>query len=248
MILKKKNDIYPYKLSIVVPVFNEEKNFHRGVLNSFKNFLYKQKYKWEVLFINDGSLDNTPKLLRKFSNKNSNIKLVNIPHGGKAMAVSKGIVEAKGEIILFTDFDQSTPINEVTKVLLEFERGADLVIGTRTDEVNRPILQNLRSKVFNLLVQLIVLPGIKDSQCGFKAFKNSIGKKLFSSLKITNKRAKGSYMGAFDVEVLLLARKKNYKIGSIPVKWQAIKSDKLTIMEPLKMLIDLIKLRLSYLF
>lgn len=232
------------KLSIIIPAYNEEKNFERGVLNEVYDYLSKQKYSWEVILINDGSVDKTLQLLTSFEKKHRGFKVLNISHGGKVIAVSAGIKEAKGNIILFSDFDQSTPINEVSRVLEKFDKGMDIVIAKRQGKKNGwSVFQNLRSKVFNWIVQLFILPGISDTQCGFKAFKCEVAKNLFNDLAITKKSQDGRYMGAFDVELLYLARKKKLKIVSIPVSWEYHESGKFSRAEPIKMLIDIIKLR-----
>lgn len=235
------------KLSLVIPTYNESENFRRGVLNEVVNFLGSQKYTWEVILVNDGSTDDTSKLLEKFVDKHRGFKVLDIPHGGKVMAVIAGIMEAKGEIVFFSDFDQSVPISEVGKILSEFRKGADVVIGRRASKIGWSFFQKLRSQIFNILVQMIILPGIKDTQCGFKAFKNSVAKDLFGSLKVTKHTAGGGYMGAFDVEILYLSRKKGYKVASVPVIWRYFKSSRLSLIEPAKMLRDVIWVRLTYL-
>ena len=234
------------KLSVVIPAFNESENFHRGSLDSVVNFLKKQKNSWEVILVDDGSSDNTKDLLLKFSKKHKGFKVLSIPHGGKVKAVAEGVFSAVGEIVLFCDFDQSTPISEISKFIKEFDDGADIVIGARLEKKGWSLLQNLRSTIFNLLVQVIVLPGIKDTQCGFKAFKNHIAQKLFQDIKITKHSAKDGYKGAFDVELLYGARRRGYKISTVPVGWTYVKSSKLSPLEPIKMLRDIINLRLAY--
>lgn len=232
-------------LSLIIPAYNEEENFKRGVLSEVIEYLKKQKYSWEVLLVNDGSTDSTLKHLSEFAKKHSGFKVVDISHGGKVAAVSAGVDVAKGDIVLFSDFDQSTPIVEVAKVLKKFEEGSDVVIGERgSEDVNTTKLQWVRSKIFNLLVQAIALPGINDTQCGFKAFKNQLGKKIFSELKITHRTQKGGYMGAFDVEVLYLARKHGYRIETVPVSWKHYESNRLSALEPFKMLRDIILVKI----
>lgn len=234
------------KLSIIIPAYNEEKNFQRGVLDEVSSYLNRQKYGWEVILVNDGSEDKTLELLRNFAKRQQGFRVLDIPHGGKVGAVSAGIIAARGDYVLFTDFDQSTPINEVEKVLGEFDKGVDVVIGQRVGKKQGwTPLQNLRSKIFNLLVQLITLPRIFDSQCGFKAFKTNIGKKLFEQMKITKHKEEARYMGAFDVELLFLAQKQGFKIKSVPVGWHYFASGKLSVSEPLKMLWDVIKVRVT---
>lgn len=238
-------EVRKVKLSVVIPAYNEAENFKRGVLDQVYTYLRKQRYNWEIVLVNDGSTDQTWKCLRRFAHRSPRIKIIDVAHSGKVGAVSAGVMASKGEIILFTDFDQSTPITQVSKVLKEFSRGAHLVIGNRKSP-ERSLLGLLRSKTFSLLVQLIVLPGISDTQCGFKAFQNNIAKELFSALEVTRHTQKGGYMGAFDVELLFLARQRGYQIKPIPVCWREIKSDKLSFSEPFKMLRDVIRVRLYY--
>ncbi len=233
------------KLSIVIPAYNEAENFKRGVLKTIDNYLKSQKFEWEVILVNDGSTDETLKLLQTFSKLHKSFKVLDIAHGGKAKAIKEGILKADGKIVLFSDFDQSTPIEEIEKVLPAFEENVDVVIGKRNSPIGWSFFQNLRSKIFNLLVQILVLPGIPDSQCGFKAFKQEVGKKLFNSLKITSRNETSSFMGAFDVELLYLARLFKFKIKSVPVSWRAYKSSKLSFCEPFIMLKDIIRVSLS---
>lgn len=234
------------KLSVVIPAFNESKNFYRGVLNTVDSYLKKQKYNWEVILVNDGSTDSTLLLLKKFAKEHKGFRVLDIPHAGKVGAVSAGVLNAEGEYVLFTDFDQSTPISEVGKVLDKFKQGADVVIGERKScDVNRSLFQTIRSKMFNLWVQALLLPGIRDSQCGFKAFKRNIGKHLFDKLQVTHRTQKGGYMGAFDAEILFLAKKNNYKIATVPVSWTYFKSGRLSLSEPLKMARDVLLVRLA---
>ncbi len=235
-------------ISIVIPAYNEVENFKRGVLKEVAEFLDKKKYLWEVILVNDGSTDDTLKFLKTFASKNKGFRVLDIPHGGKVAAVTAGVKDAKNEFLLFTDFDQSTPINTIDDVEEHFKKGVDIVIGDRSVSTRGwNLLQKIRSRIFNLLTQIIALPGIKDSQCGFKAFKTKDAKELFSSLHVTQRTQKGGYMGAFDVELLFLARKKKLKIRSIPVEWKYFDSNRLNkVTEPLKMLWDIILVRAYY--
>jgi dolichyl-phosphate beta-glucosyltransferase len=237
----------PY-LSVVIPAYNEVKNYQRGVLGEVADYLGKQKYKWECVLVNDGSTDETLKLLREFAKSHKGFRVVDIEHGGKAAAVSAGVLDAKGEIVLFTDFDQSTPIEETGKFLKEFERGAEVVIANRMiaggERRGESLWETLRGRLFNLLVQVVVLPGFSDTQCGFKAFRREAARKLFKMMKVHKETpVKGGYMGSFDVEVLFLARKSGYKIAQVPVKWQDWESERLGSGEPVQMVKDILKVR-----
>ncbi len=233
-------------LSVVIPAYNEADNFKSGVLGPVVDYLASQKYIWEVILVDDGSIDNTPALLASFCEQNPGFKLMRIEHGGKATAVTAGMLAARGEIILFTDFDQSTPISEVSKFIDHHQDGADVVISYRA--IRRDTLMaRIRGWVFIALVQAVALRGIKDSQCGFKSFTHSAANRVFSLLLVSQPAGKisGGYMGAFDVEVLFLARRLGYRIDQVPVRWVKYESNRLNIWtEPVRMAFDTCKVRL----
>ena len=234
-------------LSVVIPAYNEEANFRAGVLDPVLEFLHRQDYAWELLFVDDGSTDDTYQLLSDLSRQESRVHVLHIPHGGKAAAVTAGMLAARGDIILFTDFDQSTPLDQVQKFLAAHQAGADVVIGHRVSTLHDTLVRRLRSWTFVTFVQIIALPGISDTQCGFKSFTKVSARKVFSSLKVCLPKSTvaGSYMGAFDVEALFLARKFGFFVKQVPVTWIKIASDRLNIWkEPLKMAIDTLTIRI----
>lgn len=231
-------------ISIIIPAYNEEKNFTKRKIEKVFDFLNKQKFNHEIIFVNDGSTDNTLSLLNEVVKKNKNARVLSITHGGKRAAVEAGVMNAKGKFVLFTDFDQSTPISEILKILESFQKGADVVISKRKKTYDWPLPQRIRSKIFNLLVQIIILPGFKDTQCGFKAFRTKQGRKLFKKLLVTKKNHKGRYMGAFDVELLYLAKRMGYKIKDVDVVWYCVKAERVAFSEPIKMLVDILKIRI----
>lgn len=235
-------------LSVVIPTYNQAKNFRDGLLQPAVDYLAKQKYSWEVIFVNDGSTDDSKKLLTSFCRSHKGYSIFDIPHGGKAAAVTAGMLNASGDIILFTDFDQSTPLNQVEKFLAAHKKSFDVVIANRGGmaKMNNTPFRRFRSWIFVTLVQTILLPGITDSQCGFKSFTNKAAKQIFSRLLVTNTgKVTGGYMGAFDAEALYLAKKFGYKIAQIPVEWEAVEGILLNpLTEPLKMLRDIFKVRL----
>lgn len=237
-----------FKLSIIIPAYNEEENFRNGVLDQVVDFLSKKKFPWEVIFVDDGSRDSTHKLLQGFCRKNKGFRVISIPHGGKVKAVGSGIFEAKGDIVLFSDFDQSTPIKMVDNFLTEFKKDADVVIANRygkgAQRTNDSLGSLLRSKLFNLAVQMFLMRGIRDTQCGFKAFRRDVAKDLFGKLQVCNvTEDQGAYMGAFDVEILFLAQKAGLKVVSVPVIWRREISNRLSLSEPFRMLFDVVKVR-----
>lgn len=232
-------------LSVVIPAYNEAANIKDGRLDPAFAFLSKQKYPWELIFVNDGSTDATQELLTRLTRSKKNMRVLSIVHGGKAAAVRKGILAAVGEHILFTDLDQSTPLPEVNKFLTAHKDGADVVIGVRSETKNDTLFRRFRGWVFLTLVQLVAIWGIQDSQCGFKSFKKAAAKKVFTNLHTcVGGKITGGYMGAFDVEALFLAKKFGFRIDQVPVEWEKIASEKLdSIREPIKMFFDTFRIR-----
>ena len=214
------------KLSIVIPCYNEEENLRSGVLKEVNDYLEKQKYLWEVIISDDGSSDNSLSVAQNFikQNKLNNFRILKNKHGGKPWAVWKGIESATGDIVLFTDMDQSTPINEISQLLPWFEKGFGVVIGSRgTTRKDAPFLRKLMAYSFLTLRRTILLSDIEDTQCGFKAFKIDVAKKIFPKLQFfqeIDKEVKGWRVSAFDVELLFLAQKNGHKIKEVKVAWK----------------------------
>lgn len=210
-------------LSVIIPCYNEEANLRRGVLAEVEAYLKNQKYESEAIISDDGSSDKSRELIEKFSKSHSRFALLKNLHKGKFYAIKSGIERAKGEIILFMDMDQSTPINEAGKLLPSFKKGFDVAIGSRGHgRQGFSTFRLLASNIFRLTRQVILLKKIVDTQCGFKAFKNGVAKDLFGRMVIYSKgkQAVGWRVGAFDVELLFIAQKRGYKIAEIPVEWR----------------------------
>jgi len=210
-------------LTIVIPCYNEEKNLKRGVLDQVDKYLKKQDYISKVIISDDGSTDKSRAIIEKFVKYHPRFKLLKNKHAGKPYAVKAGVMKAKGEIVLFTDMDQSTPLKEIEKLLPYFKKDFDVVIGSRgTVRKKAPWYRKILAKGFLFIRRLLVLRNIVDTQCGFKSFKNNVARDLFRSLKIygpQEKEVKGGRVTAFDVELLFLAEKKSYKIAEVPVEW-----------------------------
>jgi glycosyltransferase involved in cell wall biosynthesis len=210
-------------LSVIIPMFNESENLKRGVLEEVDSFLKKQDYESEVIISDDGSTDEGVEIVKKYIKDRSRFQLLANPHGGKPYAVRAGVEAAQGKIVLFTDMDQSTPIEELNKLLLYFDKGFDIVIGSRgMARQDFPWYRKLMAFGFRTFRRMMLLKDIVDTQCGFKAFKREVIKNLFGDLQIFEeaKKVKGWRVGAFDVELLFLAQKRGYKVAEVPVEWQ----------------------------
>lgn len=217
------NKIQRPNLSVVVPAYNEELNIKKGAAGRVYDYLKAQEYEWELIFVDDGSGDQTAALLDRLEKKDERIRLIKNPHQGKAATVSTGVVSSKGEIVLFSDMDQATPIDQIEKLLPFFNGGYDVVIGSRSGRRRgAPITRKIMALGFIVLRSLILRLPFRDTQTGFKAFSRRAADDIFGSLKIFGKQGviKGAAVKAgFDLEVLYVARKKGYKIKEVPVEW-----------------------------
>lgn len=211
----------PY-LSVVIPAYNELENLRRGVLDSVKDYLTNQKYTFEVILVDDGSLDTTLASLSDYAKNHKNFRVLKRPHGGKAQAVISGMLAARGEVVLFTDMDQATPIDQLDKLLPKFRQGFDIVIGSRSGRKGAPIERKIMAYGFMFLRALILRLPYKDTQCGFKAFRSESAQMIFPKMQIF-KKGQGSTGSAvkagFDLEVLYIARKLKLKVAEVKVDW-----------------------------
>lgn len=209
-------------LSVVIPAYNEEPSLRRGVLNQVYGYLVDKDYTWEVLIVDDGSTDKTASLASEYAKKHKGFRVLAEPHRGKGGTVIAGMLAAKGEIVLFSDMDQATPLNQISKFLPEFTKGSDIVIGSRAGRKGAPLLRKAMAYGFSILRLIILRLPYRDTQCGFKAFRASAVKKIFSKMKVFNEKNKmqgASVTAGFDLEILYIARKLGLKVAEVPVKW-----------------------------
>jgi dolichyl-phosphate beta-glucosyltransferase len=237
-------------LSVVIPSYNEEANIKRGVLGAVYEYLKKQNYEWELILSDDGSSDSTISELEKFAQLDKRIQVLKNIHAGKAPTVTAGMMKASGAWRLFTDFDQSTPIADVEKLLSYAQKGCDVVIGSReiigAMREKEPIHRHVMGRVFNIMVQFLAIPGILDTQCGFKLFSDKATKLLFSNLFVYGHQGarKDAFTGAFDVELLYLAKKAGYSVVEVPIVWKHNVSHRVSpIKDSLRMLRDIILIK-----
>lgn len=217
-----KTSLFP-SVSIIIPCYNEEKNLKRGVLTDVYRYLSRQPYQWEVVIANDESTDNSLKFLQNFVKDHPNFHLVDQPHGGKPSVVWGGIKAAKNDLILYADMDQSTPIEEIEKLLPYFDQGYDVIIGSRgLVRTGNSLLRRIGGPVFLFLRRLVLLHDIVDTQCGFKMLRRSAARKLFPNLQFFKDTSdkQGWRVSAFDVELLFMAQKWGYKIKEVMVNWR----------------------------
>jgi len=231
------------KLSVIIPCYNEQKRFRKG-LDHYYSYLKRQRYPWELIFVNDGSKDNTYKLMQKTTRGKSKIKVISYSKNhGKGYAVVCGVKAARGQYILFTDLDHSVPINTVGSFFDYFKKGYQVVIGSRRVRgakilIHQHPLRELLGRGFSLLVRFLIDWQIKDTTCGFKAFSNQAAKKIFEKITI--------YNWAFDAEILFLCKKFKIKFAQAPVTWSDVRGTKVSLTRDIfSSLIGLIKIRLN---
>jgi len=220
----------PY-LSLIVPAYNEEKRIVRSVETAL-DYLGKMDFSWEIIIVDDGSNDDTVGVLDAYKDR---VKVISLPvNSGKGAAVRKGMMESKGEICVFTDADFSIPIHEIQKILPQMKEGTEICIASRAVDrslvkEHQPFYREYMGRIFNWIVQIIVMRGIKDTQCGFKAFSRKAVDMIFPITRIDR--------FAFDVELLYLARKKGLGIAQVPVEWS---NDPRSTVNPIKDSINMI--------
>jgi dolichyl-phosphate beta-glucosyltransferase len=208
-------------LSIIIPAYNE---MHRigKTLESIRTYLETAPYTAEVLVVINNTSDDTESVVKGYEASMPYIRIYNIgmqenDSGMKGAAVRAGMREAKGAYILFMDADNATELSEIEKFWLHFESGYDIVFGSRYIKgahTHRVWYRNIMGRLSNLLVQAVLLPGIKDTQCGFKCFIAKAGKDIFSRSIING--------WGFDLEVFALARKLGYSMKEAPIIWHEI--------------------------
>jgi len=237
------------KLSVVIPAYNEVKSLQKGVLNEVFDYLSQQKFAWEVLLVDDGSTDATLRLLKNFAAKHNGFRVSAEPHRGKGGTVIAGVLKAKGDIVLFADMDQATPIGEVEKFLPKFNEGYDIVIASRVGREGAPIIRKLMAYGFAVLRTLVLRLPYRDTQCGFKAFRREAAQKIFKRMKIFNEKhvSKGAGVTAgFDLEILYIARKLKLKVAEVKVTWHHKESERINpLRDSWEGLRDLIKVRIN---
>ena len=234
------NEVY---LSVIVPAYNEEKRLPE-TLREIDDYLRKQNFESEIIVVSDGSKDRTVEVSKNLISEIKNLRVIEFKENrGKGFGVKEGMMGALGKFRLFTDADNSTPIAQIEKMWPWFEKGYDIVIGSRDIkgailDPPQPFFRRFTGEVFKYLRKIIVdLWSIEDSQCGFKCFSKRVAEDIFPKCKISR--------FAFDPEILLIAKKLRYKIKETPIYWKNDLQSKVKFKSMVKMLIDLFKIRLN---
>ncbi|MGQ9684000.1 MAG: glycosyltransferase [Anaerolineae bacterium] len=243
-------DQTPY-LSVVIPAYNEETNLRAGALQKVAHYLERLPYVTEVVVADDGSEDATAALVEAFVAEHPTFRLQRNPHRGKAHTVISGMLAARGTYVLFTDMDQATPIDQVELLLPWLEQGYEVVFGSRGGERRgAPWWRLFMSRAMMALRGLLVnLPGVHDTQCGFKAFQREAAERIFARMRLyapgQGRTVQGAVVAAgFDVETLFVARKLGYRLREVPVRWDYARTRRVSFWrDSLRGLRDLARIR-----
>ncbi len=231
-------------ISIVIPAYNEAERIG-ATIETIHDYFSKKIRSFDIIVINDGSKDNTTNIILDRAKGTRNVTLLDSSSNqGKGSSVRKGMIHAANDLILLTDADLSTPIDEFEKLAPWIQRGYDIVIGSRGMKeseiiLRQPWYRRMMGKAFNLLVRTLIVNNFRDTQCGFKLFRHEVAKRIFRASKING--------FAFDVEVLFIAKKMGYKTMEVPVRWIDSPRSKVNpLRDPVKMLVDLLRIKILH--
>src|ERR1700688_4949035 len=229
--------------SIVIPAYNEGQRLAPS-LEKVLAYVHQQGWGAEVIVVNDGSRDNTAEIVREFAAKDPLLRLVENPgNRGKGYAVRNGMLNARGEIVVFSDADLSSPIEEMPKLLAALEAGADIAIGSRwlraeVQTQRQALLRQLAGRIFNALNRIILGLRFKDTQCGFKAFTRRAAQTILPLQRIER--------WGFDPEILFLARKFGFRVAEVPVRWGHVGGTRINpLIDGSRMFQEMVRIRLN---
>ena len=229
------------KYSIIIPAYNEGARLGR-TLDRVLAYVSDQRWDSEVIVVNDGSRDRTAELVREYAQRNPRLRLLENPgNHGKGYSVRNGMLNANGEILLFSDADLSSPIEEAPKLLAALQAGADVAIGSRwlrpeLQTQRQSLLRQFYGRLFNLVLRILLGLNFKDTQCGFKAFTRQAAQNIFSRQRIER--------WGFDPELLYLSRKSGFKVVEVPVAWAHAEGTRISpLRDGMKMFGEVLRVR-----
>lgn len=212
-------------LSLVIPAYNEAARI-AATVGEAAAWLAAQPYATELIVVDDGSDDGTAELAEQALEGKARGRVLRLPHGGKAAAVRAGMLATGNEQVAFSDADLATPLDHLDDLRRALAHGCDLAIGSREGQgarrLGEPLYRHLMGRVFNGLVRLLLVPGVHDTQCGFKLFRCEVARDLLERSRLyreENATVTGPRVTAFDVELLTIARRRGYRICAVPVVW-----------------------------
>lgn len=229
-------------LSLVIPALNEQARLPY-TLSEIEAFVCREGVDCEVIVVDNGSTDATSAVVLQAGNSFKPVRLLRTDRRGKGLAVRTGVMAARGEVVIFADADLSWPVEDITRFMTLVEDArTPVAIGSReghgSRRIGEPVYRHIMGRVFNRVVQSLAVPGIEDSQCGFKALRADAARSIFSRQRIDG--------FGFDVEVLFLARRLGYSIREVPLRWEHKENSRVApVRDTLLMLSDVVRVRLN---
>jgi len=226
-------------LSIIIPAYNEE-NRLPNTLAQVLDFIQTQPFETEVLVVENGSQDRTLQIAQEYAATHTRFQVIHETERGKGRAVKRGMLEAGGKFRFMCDADLSMPVGEIPRFLPPQLVGYDIAIASReapgSVRYHEPAYRHLGGRLINLMIRLLALPDLQDTQCGFKCLRDEVAKDLFGSLSLSG--------WSFDIEMLYLARLKGYRIVEVPIPWYFNTDSKVNpLKDSTKMALDILKMR-----
>jgi glycosyltransferase involved in cell wall biosynthesis len=228
-------------LSIIIPVYNEEKRLP-GALEQLFRFLGAQSYSYEVILVENGSRDHTFAVAQSYTKYYPQLIVLHNDKPGKGLAVQRGMLKAKGEYRFMCDVDFSMPVSQLNRFLPPALDGYEIAIASReasgAKRYDEPSYRHFVGRVYNMIIRLLALPGLNDTQCGFKCFRACAAEELFRLQTLVG--------WSFDVEVLYIARRKGYRITEVPIPWYFNPDSKIRVLkDSIRMGLDLLTIRMN---
>lgn len=226
-------------LSIIIPAYNEEARLP-DTLEKVNLFVQQQPYTIEILIIENGSSDRTLEIAQAFAQAHPQFQALHETRRGKGLAVQRGMLEARGAFRFMCDADLSMPIEEVNRFLPPRAKDFDLAIGSREApgavRYNEPAYRHIGGRLINTIIRILALPGLQDTQCGFKCFRGDVAEDLFKCQTMPG--------WSFDIEILFIARQRKYKIIEVPIPWYYHANSKVNaVKDALLMTRDIMQMR-----
>jgi dolichyl-phosphate beta-glucosyltransferase len=226
-------------LSLIIPALNEERRLP-DTLEQVAAYLQSRPYDYEILVVENNSTDNTLAIAQAFAEEHPQVRVLHNAQRGKGRAVRQGMLEARGQYRFMCDADLSMPINELSKFLPPAMTGYDIVIASReapeSIRYDEPVYRHLGGRAINLIIRLLALPGLHDSQCGFKCFTAQAADDLFRIQTLNG--------WSFDIELLFVARRRGYRMIEVPIHWYYHSESKVhAVRDAVRMIGDIFTIR-----
>lgn len=237
--------------SIIMPAYNEAERITSS-LTQVIMFMRNFSNDFEIIVVDDGSTDHTAAIVEEYTKANPEVTLIKNDHRGKGYTVRSGVLISTGKYVCMADADMATPIDEIKRLMTWIiDNDFDIAIASREGvgaiRKGEPFYRHLMGRVFNLIIRILILPGIQDTQCGFKVMKGDVARRVFKKLILFGEKSpaiKVARVTAFDVELLVVAKRNGYKIRSVSVSWTYVPTPRVhALRDSISNLLDVLRIK-----